>query len=466
MAAEDGINVLLQKADLQEFVGSFLTLGCTKVSHFVDVDNEMMKNIGMKDLQIKRLNRIFQEQKRTPPPENPDRLEAGQSHSVNELPVAGPDDSNETQPLASKMSKKVGPKQSVLFFQGGNLKYNTSDIKTQEKKPWEKYIYPYPKTERMKFYNSVIEGICSSGSSKHESYLRDQQSFRWKVLVQLKKVSGMTDFYENPASGIPKYCNLNKNNIKKCDRNICISLISKVEASVKEAENLEKELMQRRERLLNSNNLSGIKKGFEEEYQYLTSNCVLIQEQLKKLLSVRNNLNQSHLLLSRSRVQPHQTAQENARVKRRKKENKRKVQKDEIVLKGKEVPLELKIKKENVLNIQELQKMKPKFHLGALLHLRDKDIFSGNALDVVESTIRKLKAKDVAVALEDDDAEDIDDDDNDDDDNNEKDDNDEDDNDEDNNVAGDKAAADDDIDNDVGSLMRSIDSVEDSYKDD
>jgi len=74
---------LLQKADLQEFVGSFLTLGCTKVSHFVDVDNEMMKNIGMKDLQIKRLNRIFQEQKRTPPPENPDRLEAGQSHSVN-----------------------------------------------------------------------------------------------------------------------------------------------------------------------------------------------------------------------------------------------------------------------------------------------------------------------------------------------------------------------------------------------
>ena len=306
----------------------------------------------------------------------------------------------------------------VLFFQGGNLKVKTSD-KTQEKKPWEKYIYPYPKTERMKFYNSVIEGICSSGSYKHESYLRDQQSFRWKVHVQLKKVSGMADFYENPASGIPKYCNLNKNNIKKCDRNICISLISKVEASVKEAENLDKELMQRRERLLNSNNLSGIKKGFEEEYRYLTGNRVLIQEQLKKLLSVRNNLNQSHLLLSRSRVQPHQTAQENARVKRRKKENKRKVQKgkqkrllkrcseilacliidkqtsallDEIVLKVKEVPLELKIKNENVLNIQELEKMKPKFHLGALLHLRDKDIFSGNALDAVESTIHRLKA--------------------------------------------------------------------------
>lgn len=61
------------------------------------------------------MNRIFQEQKPTPPPENPDRLEAGQSHSVNELPVAGPDVSNETQPLASKMSKKIGPKQSGIL---------------------------------------------------------------------------------------------------------------------------------------------------------------------------------------------------------------------------------------------------------------------------------------------------------------------------------------------------------------
>ena len=56
------------------------------------------------------------------------------------------------------------------------------------------------------------------------------------------------------------------------------------------------------------------------------------------------------------------------------------------------------------------------------------------------------RALTVYVIPMDDDAEDIDDDDNNDDDNNEKDDNDEDDNDEDNNVAGDKAAADDDID--------------------
>ena len=63
----------------------------------------------------------------------------------------------------------------------------------------------------------------------------------------------------------------------------------------------------------------GSNTGFEEECKYLTDKLVQIQEQLKKLLTIRNNLNQSHLLLSRSRVQPSQTAQENARVKRRKK---------------------------------------------------------------------------------------------------------------------------------------------------
>ncbi|KAL9976376.1 hypothetical protein ACROYT_G013671 [Oculina patagonica] len=66
------------------------------------------------------------------------------------------------------------------------------------------------------------------------------------------------------------------------------------------------------------------------------------------------------------------------------------------------------------------------------LQFAEAKTFYGNALDAVESTIHRIKAKDVVAALEDDDAEDIYDHDHK---------NDEDDNDEDNNVAG---------DNDVG----------------
>ena len=50
---DDGINVLLEKADLQQFLGSFLGLGATKASHFVDIDNEMTANIGLIELQMK-----------------------------------------------------------------------------------------------------------------------------------------------------------------------------------------------------------------------------------------------------------------------------------------------------------------------------------------------------------------------------------------------------------------------------
>jgi len=59
MADGHEICVLLEKADLQQFLSSFLTLGATKISHFVDVDEQMMSGMGMTQLQIKRLSRIF-----------------------------------------------------------------------------------------------------------------------------------------------------------------------------------------------------------------------------------------------------------------------------------------------------------------------------------------------------------------------------------------------------------------------
>ena len=111
----------------------------------------------------------------------------------------------------------------------------------------------HPKTHRMKFYNSVIEDthLSTSGSLyKNANYLREQQSFRWDFHVRLEKLSEKVEFYNNSASGIPKYCNITKDNIKKCDRNVCTSLLCKVEASVIDAEKLDGELKQRRERLL------------------------------------------------------------------------------------------------------------------------------------------------------------------------------------------------------------------------
>ena len=56
---DDGIQILLEKADLRDFLDSFIKLGTDKVSHYVDCDKEMMTGIGLTPLQIKRLDRIF-----------------------------------------------------------------------------------------------------------------------------------------------------------------------------------------------------------------------------------------------------------------------------------------------------------------------------------------------------------------------------------------------------------------------
>ena len=64
------------------------------------------------------------------------------------------------------------------------------------------------------------------------------------------------------------------------------------------------------------------KKGCEEKHQYHTVKLGQVQEKIKRLLTVENDLNTSLLLLSRYRVQLDQTSMENARRKRIKKRTK------------------------------------------------------------------------------------------------------------------------------------------------
>ena len=96
-----------------------------------------------------------------------------------------------------------------------------------------------------------------------------------------------------------------------------------MEDSVRDAEKLYTELKQRRERLIDANNISSTKKmGLRTHIDTFTNSLGKLQEQLKVLLGVQGDLNHSYLVLSRSRVQPGQSSKENARIKRRKKENK------------------------------------------------------------------------------------------------------------------------------------------------
>ena len=44
----------------------------------------------------------------------------------------------------------------------GKMEVEVNDIKSDKKYEWEKYLYPFPKTERMVYYNKVVKDICET----------------------------------------------------------------------------------------------------------------------------------------------------------------------------------------------------------------------------------------------------------------------------------------------------------------
>ena len=69
-----------------------------------------------------------------------------------------------------------------------------------------KNIYPFPKTERMVYYNKVVKDICETCHRlKPQTCIREQQSFRWDTKVILHELNKAVNFYHNNASGIPKH---------------------------------------------------------------------------------------------------------------------------------------------------------------------------------------------------------------------------------------------------------------------
>ena len=117
------------------------------------------------------------------------------------------------------------------------MKVEVNDRKNDKKHEWEKYLYPFPKTERMVYYNKVVKDICETCHRlKPQTYISEQQSFRWDTKVKLRELNKAVNFYHNDASGIPKYKKITES--KTCNKNVCTSLLTKVEKTTTEGEAL------------------------------------------------------------------------------------------------------------------------------------------------------------------------------------------------------------------------------------
>lgn len=278
--------------------------------------------------------------------------------------------------------------------------------------------------------------------------------------LRRSSISYPNHYYENPASGFPRYRKLRKGTSH--EKNVCLSLVNKVNQSVTLAEKLKAELKQRRERLVDGGTASGLKKNCNEEHSYLTGSMTTLQEHLDKLLTIHSELNLSYLSLSKSRVKPETTVNENARIKRRKKENVRKSKKQArkrfllrcqellnsltaeegkatdlfvLVKDGKKVPREQKLIDESQLRAQGLYTLKTRFHLKALEYLKKLEVFDGEALEHINCAVNQLSGDSSAVNENDSDyGNDCDDDDHEEDQKDEDSDNKDDDNDKDNDI--------------------------------
>ena len=72
--------------------------------------------------------------------------------------------------------------------------------------PWQKFLKPHPKTDKMRYYNDVTREIYESAyvplQTRFASYLNVQQQFRWDVTEKIKKLEAVLTSYEEGL--IPK----------------------------------------------------------------------------------------------------------------------------------------------------------------------------------------------------------------------------------------------------------------------
>ena len=69
-----------------------------------------------------------------------------------------------------------------------------------EKKPWERFLKPQAKTERIKYFNDVTKEIYESAYTQKQSqfisYLNGQRQFRWNTKKRTEKLQHVTKLYE------------------------------------------------------------------------------------------------------------------------------------------------------------------------------------------------------------------------------------------------------------------------------
>ncbi len=146
----------------------------------------------------------------------------------------------------------------AISFSGGKFVLSES-ASVKSKQPWEKYIIPNAKTDRLKFFNAVTKEVYNtafiSKQSRFQSYLDGQRRFRWEVSCEVDKLEKVLHAYKEGT--IPKE-NISCDRYMEFPRDVkvedvpkCQRVLAHVSDTLSLMKNVNKKLLNRKKELFN-----------------------------------------------------------------------------------------------------------------------------------------------------------------------------------------------------------------------
>ncbi|KAL9953430.1 hypothetical protein ACROYT_G040851 [Oculina patagonica] len=145
------------------------------------------------------------------------RLTKIQTHRLRRFFAQIQDESKQRGASSEGVTSASGPKkrkQAILSLgRSGQLQVLRNESASPEKEPWEKYLLPNPHTDRLKFYNSIVQQIYESSfvskQAGFKQYLLKQQQMCWQLNTKIKALSDKeTNLLKNEKWGVCQ--NINK----------------------------------------------------------------------------------------------------------------------------------------------------------------------------------------------------------------------------------------------------------------
>ena len=285
-------------------------------------------------------------------------------------------------------------------------------------------VIPEPLTDHLKFYNNLTQELYTScygavSTLQFREYLLSQRIVRWRIKMSVEKIQkkfeNLCSSNDGNAINIRKYTaeEVSQATSKDCKRvENSIDIVEKFNISVQENINSTRE-----QRGMLTGKSGEMKKWKSNELKFIDDNLELLKNISGQIDSITCKLMSTNKQLKRKFFAVDADEQQERRKERRKKENAIKDKREKMKKLSKSCFQVLKLIAPNLRDVNgvEIEKLleegkfdivkvafgdlseepdlKARFHLDALNHLKEKNVFETDALVKINSFIASMQEK-------------------------------------------------------------------------